>query len=850
MEKRKSTLEAKIVYDEKIAKSFHKVDYFSAQVDYLRNIETVEQDKSKTTGIRDERVTQIREKYQELGMRTEIKIFRVLQNIKNKVINCLIQNQPVPKHDNLINIVAHPLVLLAAYRTIRPNKGAKSTAFPIPEAEFNKLSREQQNTYIMLFNLPDGLELEALCEISALIKSNSYPWGCSRLIWIPKPGTTKRRPITIPSFADRMVQEAIRMVLESIYEPVFMKMNCSFGFRASNGVHEAIVKATDPRLSSGLHMALEGDIESAYPNLDRQILLETLEERIIDKKLLKLIKQRLHLRLFDMEKKNYEQTLIGIPQGGSDSPYLWNIYLLGLDQFVTTDIQQYIDQLNEKRLSSKGYGQAGKIAKENPIYKPYNQLSKKLMAVGKQIKEVKSILKNKTDNKNDLKIIFNKIEEKRLLLSKKLKTRSTDPHRYKIKINYIRYADDWIILTNAPKHILLEIKTRITNWLLTKRKATLSQEKTLITDMRKEKAHFLGFEFKNSKARRIKETAQGLKRTTGWQVISSPDKQRLINRLFMKGYCQKDGFPKEMPWLSTFDAFIIIERFNSVITGLANFYAEFVKYPSSLNRWLYIVRYSCLKTLAQKYKTNIKGVFKIFGENVTARIKGKYQGIKLEKTVSLITEKQAIEKALKIDRYKKISKRLLRVDQGHIEDYQVKPIRGLPIEIKQKQLGRTPRIFDDDFLERIKWVNFRSQASLEMPCIFCGEAITEMHHLEHIRKLRYSKITDDFTKSMYVRNRKQAPVCRTCHANKLHTGKITLAKSLKEIVSEAYAERVTGADIIKEINFDVRAKILSKDKLNDTRAINPEAKISVNPDKYQPEKDFLIKLQNKGWKTI
>lgn len=842
---KKTKLESTIVYDDKIAQSFHKMAYFEAQVSHLRNIEEIEKNRAETTGKRDMRITEIREKYQKLGMKTEIKIFGVLDKIKSRVTKSILNGENLPTHENLINIIAHPYVLLAAYRTVRTNKGAKSPAFPIPESEFNKLNKEQQQLYILLFNLPDGLDFTTLCEISALVKSAKYPWGCSRLIWIPKPGTDKKRPITIPSFADRMVQEAIRMVLEAIYEPVFIRSNCSFGFRASNGVHEAIVKATDPRCSNGLHMALEGDIESAYPNLDRGILMDILGERIKDNKLLKLIRQRLHLRLFDVAKKGYEQTLIGIPQGGSDSPYLWNIYLMGFDDYIQKDIQQYFDELNLKRLESKGNGKQGQMKTNlrNPVYKPYAQLQRKSAAIQKQINEYRDKLKSMQNlGRADFKPLFEKIKEKRVILSKKLKTRSVDPQRAMLKFNYIRYADDWLILTNAPKNILQIIKKRIANWLLINRKAILSESKTLSTDLRKGKAHFLGFELKNTRTRRITMTKQGLKRTAGWSIIASPDRQRLINRLHMKGYCTKTGFPKEIPWLSTFEPYTIIQRFNSVITGLANFYAEFVRFPSSLNRWMYIIRYSCLKTLAQKYKTNISGVFKLFGEKVTARIRGKYQGEILEKSVSLIDDKEAIKKALKLKRYKMISKKLLEADRGNI------------FNNPKKEKGRTPRVMDANFLDRIKWVNFRTQASLDMPCIICGCDITEMHHLRHVRKTSYNKIDkkDNFEKAMYLRNRKQAPLCRNCHLNKLHSGRLCLAESLKDLVGEIYPRRLMELDVIEEVVFDVKAQELGKfNKLNDTRALDSEAKISINPDAYSPNHQGLAdKLKRKGWKKV
>lgn len=138
--------------------------------------------------------------------------------------------------------------------------------------------------------------------------------------------------------------------------------------------------------------------------------------------------------------------------------------------------------------------------------------------------------------------------------------------------------------------------------------ATLAEDKTLITDFRKEPAHFLGFEivtYAHNKIERIQQRKRGTSESstmlsnTGKVVFALLDRQRLISRLHMKGYCNEKGFPKEIPWLSCLEPYTIIERYNGVLRGIVNFYAEFIKSPSSnLSRWLYIIRFSCLKTLA------------------------------------------------------------------------------------------------------------------------------------------------------------------------------------------------------------------------------------------------------------
>lgn len=96
--------------------------------------------------------------------------------------------------------------------------------------------------------------------------------------------------------------------------------------------------------------------------------------------------------------------------------------------------------------------------------------------------------------------------------------------------------------------------------------------------------------------------------------------------------------------------------------------------------------------------------------------------------------------------------------------------------------GRTPRIFDSDFLEKVNWVNFRTQANFDLPCSICGATQNiEMHHIKHIRKRKYSAIplSEVWTRVMALRNRKQIPLCASCH-DQLHSGKYR-GKSVKLI---------------------------------------------------------------------
>jgi hypothetical protein len=87
----------------------------------------------------------------------------------------------------------------------------------------------------------------------------------------------------------------------------------------------------------------------------------------------------------------------------------------------------------------------------------------------------------------------------------------------------------------------------------------------------------------------------------------------------MKGFCNENGIPIEVPWLSCLESHTIIQRYNAILSGLANFYLGYVRNRASIHRWIYIIRFSCLKTLAQKYRTSIRGIFRKYGHRMHSK---------------------------------------------------------------------------------------------------------------------------------------------------------------------------------------------------------------------------------------
>lgn len=836
MKVKKKKLIIKIKFDKKIAMRFSNTLYYRSMEDDIKNLPQRDKEKIKYSTTRKKDVTDLINKYKEQLAKKSQGVWAILQGIYRKNRIAAGAGYDVKNRD-LIGLVSSVPMLMTAYKTIRKNKGATTLAAQMCRNKFYNLDIEQRRFVTRSSRSPDGISRQVIETASRLLKQGKYPWGSSRRIYIDKPGQPDvKRPLTIPPFMDRVVQEAIRFVLEAIYEPYFEKRNRSFGFRVGKGCHDNIYCLTRSSNNS-FHTAIEGDIKSAYDKVCRKKLIDILGKKIEDRKFLKLIEGRLDYNYLDTKLSKYIKEEHGIPQGGVDSPYLWNIYMMEFDEHACTYIKDLFEELNKKVRKNKS-SNTDIFTKERRAVMWQHTKNRNI------IKQIREKLDGKdTLNQNPTKEIIsleglNKDQLIKLLREHIVKIRkirhilrqsTTSPNHRILRFTYTRYADDWIIIGNFTKLLAEKIKSELSSWLQINLKATLSEEKTLITDMRKKPAHFLGFQLSASESRKLEyvtTTVAGKKVTTlrkvaGQKIRCLPDKDRLINRLYMKGYCDKKGFPREMPWLSTLESFTIIERYNSVLRGMANYYAEFITRDRSLYRWLYIVRYSCLKTLAQKYKTSISKIFKKYRAPGTRTIevtvthnfgnKGYY-----EKTWRLLTETEAIKLANSTRQRDYVLNIFEDTEKG-------KQYEGI-IEYRKRDEA-TPRIIHENFLDEIRWVNLRSSAALDLPCWLCGsQTNVEMHHLNHIRKRKYSTIPDVrfWEKVMALRNRKQIPVCAICHQTIIHTGQY-LGPTLKK-----------GVITLKETS-----------KGYDNRLVHLENFINPSKEEY-----YAKSLEEKGWRAI
>ena len=182
----------------------------------------------------------------------------------------------------------------------------------------------------------DGMSAERIEKIITALKDHSYQPNPARRTYIAKKNSDKKRPLGIQSAEDKLVQEVVRMILESIYEPNFSQN--SHGFRPGRSCHTAL-KHIDINFKGAVWF-VEGDIKACFDSFDHHVLISILRERIEDEYFLALIWKL--LRAGYMEQWDYHRTYSGTPQGSGVSPILANIYLNELDHFMA----EYAEKFN------------------------------------------------------------------------------------------------------------------------------------------------------------------------------------------------------------------------------------------------------------------------------------------------------------------------------------------------------------------------------------------------------------------------------------------------------------------------------------------------------------------------
>lgn len=460
------------------------------------------------------------------------------------------------QYERLYRNLYNPEFYLQAYQNIYANKGAMT-----PGIDGMTL---------------DGFGKEVVDNLIEQIRNHTYQPNPVKRVYIPKKNG-KKRPLGISSSADKLVQEVIRMILESIYEPTFSKR--SHGFRHNKSCHTALQQIQNT--FTGIKWFVEGDIKGYFDNIDHHILVKILRERIKDECFIELIWK--FLRAGYMEKWNYNATYSGVAQGSGFSPILANLYLDKLDKYIERYKMQF-DKGKERRFSTE-YGRC------QSRYQRYNEKCRKYW-------------NNMSKSEKDIALKMLKQLRKGMV-----SVPSKDPmdSNYR-RLQYTRYCDDFLIGIIGSKNDAIRVKQDIKEFLDKELKLELSDEKTLITSG-KEKAKFLSYEITVCKDTNTTKTLKGQCRTYNNKIKLYVPKDKWISKLkqydmlkIVNQKGQKEIWkPLERKELAYLKPNEIVLKYNEQIRGLYNYY-KLANNVSVLNKYYYIAEYSLYKTFALKYR--------------------------------------------------------------------------------------------------------------------------------------------------------------------------------------------------------------------------------------------------------
>lgn len=418
----------------------------------------------------------------------------------------------------------------------------------------------------------DGFSENKVNKIIESLTNGSYQPKPARRTYIAK-ANGKLRPLGIPTFTDKLVQEVLRMILEAVYEPVFSEY--SHGFRLNKSCHTALKDLKHKFY--GTKWFIEGDIKGCFDNINHHALIRIINTKIKDAKLVQLIWK--FLKAGYLENWKYNATHSGTPQGGIVSPILANIYLNELDKKV--------EQMSVE------------------FYKPRDrQWTPEYSKQANKVRLLRDKINRDCNAKKRPELLKEWRNARAILMSLPSKSQ-TDK-----EIKYIRYADDFILGINGNKADCGKLKSELKAFIREKLNMELSEEKTLITHSN-EYARFLGYDIRVRRNDVVKPTKgfnTPTKRTlNNMTELAIPQKDKIEKFLFgIKAVEVKNGalFPKKRNALVRLTNLEIVATYNAELRGICNYYSMASNYHA-LNYFAYLMEYSCLKTLAAKHNSSI-----------------------------------------------------------------------------------------------------------------------------------------------------------------------------------------------------------------------------------------------------
>lgn len=427
----------------------------------------------------------------------------------------------------------------------------------------------------------DGMSNDRIDGIIESLKDHSYRPKPARRTYIAKKNSNKKRPLGIQSGDDKLVQEVVKMILESIYEPCFS--NKSHGFRPNRSCQTALSQIQ--KTFTGTNWFVEGDIHACFDSFDHHVVIDLLRKRIDDEAFIQLIWK--FLKAGYMEQWTYERTYSGVPQGSGVSPVLCNVYLNELDRYMEEYAEKFNTAASRKRLATAYRTSIDRAyrykCKGNVIWDTLTKEERKIRCKGlKQLQRAE----------------------------KELTPTVVKDSNYK-RIVYTRYADDFLIGVIGSKADAEKVKQDVKEFLRDVLKLEMSDAKTKITHTG-DRARFLGYDITVSRNQITKKLANGkIQRCQTGVVKLLVPREKWVNKLLeykaMKIKITDDGKERFVALhrgkLVNSTDIEILTTYNSEIMGLYNYSIANDAYKIGI--FANVMKYSMFKTFACKYKTKV-----------------------------------------------------------------------------------------------------------------------------------------------------------------------------------------------------------------------------------------------------
>ncbi|GAA4211588.1 reverse transcriptase/maturase family protein [Microbispora amethystogenes] len=439
----------------------------------------------------------------------------------------------------------NPQLYLLAYGRIYANKGAMTPG--------------------VTGETVDGMSIGKIEAITEALRAERYRWSPVKRIHIPKKNG-KARPLGLPPWSDKLVGEAVRLLLDAYYEPTFSDL--SHGFRPGRGCHTALRKVSETW--TGTTWFIEGDVADCFGSFDHEITLSALAERIHDGRFLRLMRNMLMAGY--LEDWVWNARLSGVPQGGVVSPILSNIYLHRLDDFVEKVLIPHYTR--------------GRIRRQDTAYA--------------RVRAARDRAHKRGDHAT--------VRELRKQLRSMPSGDPRDPGFRRLR--YVRYCDDTLLGFTGPKAEAEEIKQRLTAFLRDELALELSADKTLITHARTQAARFLGYEI--TVLHNDRKVTQGRRSANG--VVSLKVPASVIKA--KKAPYLSRGKPEGRPRLINEDDHTIVNTYGAEWRGIVQYYL-LAGNVHRLHRLGWVMETSLLKTLANKHRSSVAKTARRYAATIT-----------------------------------------------------------------------------------------------------------------------------------------------------------------------------------------------------------------------------------------